>query len=180
MARSRFRAAQRSTAPWGSGGSPPRPECEKTPVRAFRGQRPPDFERVTGIEPALSAWEPYKIPRPYPLASGQSGIKWPGVTPGGPPYWPANGLRSHAVRMSRTGSHSAAPPVWPRKRAPRIREGKQAVLSCRPEWHSRGFEPLTADLGRIDPRTPSELGSSIGASRRVSSAGVAHLGPIWA
>jgi hypothetical protein len=53
------------TAPWGSGGSPPRSECEEGLVRALRGHRPPTDERVTGIEPALSAWEADVLPLNY-------------------------------------------------------------------------------------------------------------------
>ena len=51
--------AHRTVGVWG--GSPPRQICEVPLVRAFCGQGDPGSERVTGIEPALSAWEPHKI-----------------------------------------------------------------------------------------------------------------------
>ena len=48
----------------GSGARAPRRNGEDPPVRAFREQRAPRSERVKGIEPSLSAWEPYRLPSP--------------------------------------------------------------------------------------------------------------------
>ena len=59
-------------------------KCEE--VRSALPQtQTPASERVTGIEPALSAWEPYKIPYLVFLVAGRSGPKWPGVASHGPP-----------------------------------------------------------------------------------------------
>ncbi|GID95224.1 hypothetical protein Adi01nite_46360 [Amorphoplanes digitatis] len=48
------------------------------------------MERATGIEPALSAWEPHKIA--YLGADGAGGwcMGWPGVASFCLPQWPAN------------------------------------------------------------------------------------------
>ena len=57
--------AKRTTAPWGSGGSAPSPACEKSRICALCRHETSNFERVTGIEPALSAWEADVLPLNY-------------------------------------------------------------------------------------------------------------------
>jgi hypothetical protein len=48
-------------------------------------------ERVTGIEPALSAWEEFLSHRILLSCKGIRGLNWPLVTPTGLVVWPACG-----------------------------------------------------------------------------------------
>jgi len=52
-----FRSGHRTVGVW---GSPPQADMRGAPGPRTLRTGAPDDERVTGIEPALSAWEPYK------------------------------------------------------------------------------------------------------------------------
>ncbi len=54
-------------------------------TRAFR------VERVTGIEPALSAWESHKIGLEWAATPARRALTWPGLAPADTSLWPVDG-----------------------------------------------------------------------------------------
>ena len=56
-----------------------------------------NVERVTGIEPALSAWEPHGGVVLTEPGAGRGGPVWPGLPHLVPHMWPVDGPAGHRI-----------------------------------------------------------------------------------
>jgi hypothetical protein len=91
---------------------------DKSPSRIWRLTKAFSVERVTGIEPALSAWETHKIGSECGVTPVRRALKWPGLAPGDTTLWPVDGPAGPLIRsLSKALSPTSArhPPLLHRR-----------------------------------------------------------------
>jgi hypothetical protein len=109
------------------------PSCARRSVveRLFGSQHGADAgERVTGIEPALSAWEPHSAPSWSRLSWEHLASEWPLIARVGPTVWPVHG--------------PVCPPPERALRWLRRRRGQRAGRAARTHLHDRGTRSTMA------------------------------------
>ncbi|SIM49004.1 hypothetical protein SAMN04489832_0233 [Micromonospora cremea] len=110
------------------------------------------LERVTGIEPALSAWESHKIGSERGDTPVQRALRWPGLAPGDTTLWPVDGPAGPLIRGSERGGRPC--------RSPRRRLGAGVPGTA------RRCAPLGSSWGHLTPAQHHGLGSvDMGGSR---------------